>query len=55
MGPHSGDPEYSIMNAMLGGHPYNWKYQDGTLVPQDKLEGSSKRSIQFESLSLAYG
>ena len=50
-GYHSGNPEYSIVNAMLGGHPYNWKYQDGTLVPHDKLEGFLK-AIQFESLSL---
>lgn len=51
MGAHSGNPKFSIMNAMLGGHPYYWKYQDGTLVPQDKLEGSLI-GLFSESLSL---
>lgn len=36
---HSGDPIYRVSDRMLGGSPYYWKYDDGTDVPLDKLEG----------------
>ena len=38
-GAHSGDPVYTVADSMLGGTPYNWKYDDGTEVPLNKLEG----------------
>ena len=50
-GPHSGDPIYSIAPSMLGGTPYNWKYEDGSEVPLNKLDGQLL-AINNESLSL---
>lgn len=50
-GPHSGDPIYSIAPSMLGGTPYNWKYEDGSEVPLNKLDGKLL-AINNESLSL---
>ncbi len=50
-GAHSGDPEYSIAPSMLGGTPYNWKYENGSEVPLNKLTGQLK-AINQESLSL---
>lgn len=38
-GAHSGNPKYTIADAMLGGAPYHWKYDDGTEVPLNRLEG----------------
>ncbi|WP_329886136.1 Cna B-type domain-containing protein [Pseudoramibacter sp. HA2172] len=50
-GAHSGDPEYSIAPSMLGGTPYNWKYENGSEVPLNKLTGRLM-AIHQESLSL---
>lgn len=38
-GPHSGSPEYTITNTMLGGVPYLWKFENGEEVPLSALEG----------------
>lgn len=39
-GIHSGRPEYTISNSMLGGKPYHWKYaKDGEEVPLNVLKG----------------
>lgn len=50
-GNHSGDPVYTVANSMLGGTPYNWKYDDGTEVPLNKLEGTL-HAMSSEHLSL---
>lgn len=50
-GTHSGDPVYTVSNSMLGGTPYNWKYDDGTEVPLNKLEGTLS-AVNQEHLSL---
>ncbi len=39
-GAHGGNPNYYISNTMLGGVAYNWKYNDGTEVPLNKLRGT---------------
>lgn len=38
-GVHSGSPHYKISDSMLGGTPYNWKYDGGAEVPLNELEG----------------
>lgn len=39
-GIHSGRPEYTISNSMLGGKPYHWRYaNDGKEVPLNVLKG----------------
>lgn len=50
-GTHSGNPEYTIANTMLGAVPYNWKYDDGTEVDLSKLDGKLL-ATEGESLSL---
>lgn len=52
-GFHGGNPVYSISNTMLGGEPYNWKYNDGTEIPLNKLNGVL--SGEGASLSLQAG
>lgn len=47
-GAHSGNPDYDISNAMLGGTPYNWKYEDGSEVPLNDLHGTLDASIGQE-------
>lgn len=39
-GAHGGNPKYFITDTMLGGVPYHWKYNDGTEVPLNKLNGT---------------
>ncbi|MGI6510234.1 MAG: Cna B-type domain-containing protein [Erysipelotrichaceae bacterium] len=39
MGAHGGNPSYLISDTMLGGVPYNWKYNDGTEVALNSLNG----------------
>ena len=39
-GAHGGNPKYFIADTMLGGIPYHWKYNDGTEVPLNKLNGT---------------
>lgn len=50
-GAHSGNPHYKISEKMLGGGVYNWKFDDGSEVPLEKLEGYLNANIG-ESLSL---
>lgn len=50
-GAHSGDPVYTVADSMLGGTPYNWKYDDGTEVPLNKLEGKLS-AVSGEELSM---
>lgn len=50
-GAHSGDPVYSIAPSMLGGTPYHWRYEDGSEVPLNKLDGQLMAD-KLESLSL---
>lgn len=38
-GIHSGRPEYTISNSMLGGKPYHWKYANNEEVPLNMLKG----------------
>ena len=38
-GAHAGNPEYFVSQTMLGDVPYNWKYDDGSEVPLNKLQG----------------
>lgn len=38
-GSHNGDPAYEVSPIMLGGTPYNWKYEDNTEVPLNELKG----------------
>ena len=33
---HSGHPKYELPHHMLGGIPYLWKLEDGTLLPDDQ-------------------
>lgn len=50
-GDHSGDPVYVISSSMLGGTPYNWKYESNKEVPLDRLAGTLTASAN-EELSL---
>lgn len=50
-GAHSGDPIYTISPIMLGGTPYHWKYEDGSEVPLNMLDGQLF-AIYNQSLSL---
>ena len=38
-GIHSGRPEYTISNSMLGGKPYHWRYANNEEVPLNMLKG----------------
>ena len=49
-GLHSGYPEYELSRRMLGGILYNWKYDDGTLLPDELYIGKLEKA--YEELSL---
>ncbi len=50
-GTHSGNTEYTISPAMLGGTPYNWKYENGNEVKLNKLSGKLL-AMNVQDLSL---
>lgn len=47
-GPHSGQAVYKLEKRMLGGTPYNWTNPDGSVLPDEKLEGTLDSNTELE-------
>ncbi|MDO5044040.1 MAG: Cna B-type domain-containing protein [Coriobacteriia bacterium] len=50
LGLHSGTPQYELSKRMLGGVPYQWKNDDGSLLAEAEYEGTL--TAEGETLSL---
>lgn len=47
-GSHSGQAVYKLEKRMLGGTPYNWTNPDGSVLPDEKLEGTLDSNTELE-------